>query len=63
MQRSAGNRDVNGWVVVVLFALFLLSLVVYRIASSAFPEVEAVAESPSTPLPAGPHKPAPVIVR
>jgi len=59
----AGNRDFNGWVVAVLFVLFLLSVVAYRVASSAFPEMEAAAEHPGMPLPAGPHKGEPVIVR
>jgi hypothetical protein len=63
LQRLARNGDFSGWVVVVLFVLFVLSIVVYRVASSAFPEVEAVAESPGTPLPAGPRKTEPVIVR
>jgi hypothetical protein len=63
LQRLAGNRDFSGGVVAVLFVLFLLSIVVYRVASSAFPEIEAVAESPSQPLPAGPRKAEPVIVR
>jgi len=59
----ASNNDLSGWVVAVLFVLFLLSVVVYRVASTSFPEIEAAADSGSRPLPAGPHRPDPVVVR
>jgi hypothetical protein len=52
----AGNRDFSGWVVAALFVLFLLSVAVYRVASLNVPEVEAAADSPGTPLPAGPRR-------
>jgi hypothetical protein len=56
LQHLAGNRDFSGWVVAGLFALFLLSVAVYRVASLNAPEIEAAADSPSTPLPAGPRR-------
>jgi hypothetical protein len=59
----ASNKGFSGWVVAVLFVLFLLSVVVYRVASLNFPEMETAADSPSVPLPAGSHKPEPRIVR
>jgi hypothetical protein len=59
----ASNKDVSGWVVAALFVLFLLSVVVYRIASLNFPEIEAAADSPGIPLPAGPHQQNPVLTR
>lgn len=56
MRHSAYHKEFNGWFVAGLFVLFLCSMVVYRVASTSFPEIEAAAESPSTPLPAAPHR-------
>jgi hypothetical protein len=56
LQRLGSRKDLGGWFVAALFVVFLLSIVVYRIASWNYPAVEAVAESPSTPLPAGPRR-------
>ena len=63
MQRAAGSNDLSGWLVAVLFVLFLISVVVYRVASADLPAMEAAAESPGIPLPAGLHRPEPVLTR
>lgn len=64
MQRMAGHSDFSGWVVAALFVLFLLSVVVYRVASLNFPAVETVAtDATRVPLPAGPRARAPEVLR
>ena len=65
VQRAAGNNDLGGWAVAVLFVLFLISVVVHCVASVDFPamEADAAADSRGIPLPAGPHRPAPILTR
>jgi hypothetical protein len=61
--RAAGKSDLSGWVVAILFMLFIISVAVYRVASVDFPALEASAESSGVPLPAGPRHPEPVLTR
>jgi hypothetical protein len=63
VQRAAGKSDLSGWVVAILFMLFIISVAVYRVASVDFPALEASAESSGVPLPAGPRHPEPVLTR